>query len=103
GGERPGERSGAAGPGAEPLAVPSRAAAAAHAAGGAGLLDLSLLAFGLTLMVLVVGGGLAYMNLRRVAQNEAKEGHTLEVERDLDLLLRRLTEAETGQRGYLLA
>src|SRR5436190_934814 len=68
-----------------------------------GLLDLSLLAFGLTLLVLLVGGALAYMNLRRVAHNEAAEEHTLEVERDLDLLLRRLTEAETGQRGYLLA
>ncbi len=102
-GGRSGEHSGAAGPVAEPVAVPTRVPAAAHAAGVAGLLDLSLLAFGLTLMVLVVGGGLAYMNLRRLAQNEAKEGHTLEVERDLDLLLRRLTEAETGQRGYLLA
>jgi PAS domain S-box-containing protein len=70
---------------------------------GAGLRDLAILAFGLTLAVLVVGGGLAYMNLRRVSENELKEEHTLEVERDLDLLLRRLTEAETGQRGYLLA
>ena len=79
------------------------APASARPAGGHGLLDLSLVAFGLTLLVLLVGGGLAYMNLRRVAQNESREGHTLEVERDLDLLLRRLTEAETGQRGYLLA
>ena len=70
---------------------------------GAGLRDLAILAFGLTLAVLVGGGSLAYMNLRRVAENEAKEEHTLEVQRDLDLLLRRLTEAETGQRGYLLA
>jgi PAS domain S-box-containing protein len=82
---------------------PRSAAARARRIAGQGLRDLSLLAFGLTLVVLLVGGGLAYMNLRRVAENEAKEGHTLEVERDLDLLLRRLTEAETGQRGYLLA
>ncbi|HEV8199616.1 MAG TPA: CHASE3 domain-containing protein [Candidatus Polarisedimenticolia bacterium] len=98
--ERGGERAASAPTAA---AAPGLAPASARPAGGHGRLDLSLLAFGLTLMVLLVGGGLAYMNLRRVAQNESREGHTLEVERDLDLLLRRLTEAETGQRGYLLA
>ncbi|HET8945691.1 MAG TPA: DUF4118 domain-containing protein, partial [Candidatus Polarisedimenticolia bacterium] len=92
-------RSGSAGP----APVTPLVAAPARLAGVTGLLDLSLLAFGLTLLVLVVGGGLAYLNLRRVTQNQMKEEHTLEVERDLDLLLRRLTEAETGQRGYLLA
>jgi len=64
--------------------------------------DLAVPAFGLTLLVLLVGGSLGYLNLRRLADNQLKETHTLAVQRELFLLQTRLTDAETGQRGYLL-
>src|SRR5581483_1708004 len=64
--------------------------------------DLTVIGFGLTLAVLLVGGVLGYANLRRLAENEQKVAHTHEVIEEMESLLSTLKDAETGQRGYLL-
>lgn len=63
---------------------------------------LAVIGFGLTLAVLVVGGVLGYANVHRLAENEGMVAHTHEVIGELESLLSRLKDAETGQRGYLL-
>jgi PAS domain S-box-containing protein len=67
------------------------------------LRDLTTIGFGLTLAVLVVGGALGYLNARRLAENERSVAHSHEVISVLGSLLSTITDAETGQRGYLLA
>ncbi len=67
------------------------------------LSDAAVIGFGLTLSVLVVGGALGYLNTHRLADNNRQVAHTHEVIGDLESLLSTLKDAETGQRGYLLA
>jgi PAS domain S-box-containing protein len=59
--------------------------------------------FGLTLAVLVGGAVLGYSNVRRLDKNEQQVAHTHEAIAELRRLLSTLQDAETGQRGYLLA
>ena len=59
--------------------------------------------YALTLAVLAVGGGLGYTNARQLADDDRKVAHTHEVIESLEALLSTLKDAETGQRGYLLA
>jgi PAS domain S-box-containing protein len=67
------------------------------------LRDAAVIGFGLTLAVLVVGGVLGYTNARRLDDNSRWVAHTHEVIGALETLLSTLKDAETGQRGYLLA
>ena len=67
------------------------------------LRDAAVVGFGLTLAVLVVGGVLGYTNARRLDDDRRMVGHTHEVIGALESLLSTLKDAETGQRGYLLA
>jgi len=56
----------------------------------------------LTLLVLVIGGVLGYNNARQLDDDRRLVAHTCEVLESLEALLSTLTDAETGQRGYLL-
>jgi PAS domain S-box-containing protein len=65
--------------------------------------DLTVIGFALTLAVLVFGGLLGHVNARRLTENERSVAHTHEVIGTLESLLSTVKDAETGQRGYLLA
>jgi PAS domain S-box-containing protein len=67
------------------------------------LRDVTAIAFGLTLAVLLVGGVLGAVNVRRLAVENRMVARTHEVIEELAVLLSTLKDAETGQRGYLLA
>ena len=66
------------------------------------LRDVTVIAFGLTLAVLLVGGVLGAVNVRRLAVENRMVARTHEVIEELAVLLSTLKDAETGQRGYLL-
>src|SRR6188768_552414 len=57
----------------------------------------------LTLAVLLIGGGIGYINVRQLDDNRRLVNHTYEVVGALETLLSTLKDAETGQRGYLLS
>jgi PAS domain S-box-containing protein len=67
------------------------------------LRDVAVIGFVLTLAVLVLGGVLGYTSARRLDDNSRLVAHTHEVIGALESLLSTLKDAETGQRGYLLA
>ena len=64
--------------------------------------DTAFVGFGLTLIVLIVGGVMGVINTRRLTENERQVARTHEVRAELEILLSTLKDAETGQRGYLL-
>ncbi len=61
-----------------------------------------VVAFALTLAVLIGGGVLGYLNARRLIANDRTVAHTDDAIVELALVLSTLQDAETGQRGYLL-
>ena len=63
---------------------------------------LTMVAFALTLLVLVVGGITVYSNARRTAVDRALVVHTYSVMLSLESLISTLRDVETSQRGYLL-
>jgi PAS domain S-box-containing protein len=65
--------------------------------------DLAIVGFGLTLILLALGGNLGYHHASRLIQNRRLVEHTHVVINELETLLSTLKDAETGQRGYLLA
>ncbi len=65
--------------------------------------DTAFVGFGLTLIVLIVGGVMGVINTRRLTENERQVARTHEVRAELEILLSTLKDAEIGQRGYLLA
>lgn len=67
-----------------------------------GFRDVVVIAFGLTMAVLLIGGVQGFTNASRLVQNDRLVAHTHEVIGKLEGLLSTLTGAETGQRGYLL-
>jgi len=66
------------------------------------LRDLAAVGFVLTVVVLLLGGVLGYVNAHRLTENERMVTHTHEVIREMEALLSSLKDAESGQRGYLL-
>ena len=58
--------------------------------------------FVLSLVVLVVGGALAYVNARQMELRGQRVVHTHDTIIGLETLLATIRDAETGQRGYLL-
>jgi PAS domain S-box-containing protein len=65
--------------------------------------DFAVIAFALAFAVVLAGGVLGYMNAGRLAQHGERVAHTYRVIGSLEALLSTLKDAETGQRGYLLA
>lgn len=59
--------------------------------------------FGLAFMVILIGAFAAYVNMWRVHEHASKVAHAHQVKAQLAAVLARITEAETGQRGFLLA
>src|SRR5207244_8127775 len=57
----------------------------------------------LALGVLLVNAWVAFWNTHRLVQNERAVDHTRKVLVQLESLLAAATDAETGQRGYLLS
>jgi signal transduction histidine kinase len=68
-----------------------------------GIGKLALTGFVLTIAVLVLSGGLSQRNLKRLARNEALVVHTHEVLDQLRETLKALSEAESGQRSYIIS
>jgi CHASE3 domain sensor protein len=66
------------------------------------LREIAGVGFALTLLVLVVGAVLATANVRHLSRSQAEVAHSYEVMGELDAVLSNVTDAETGQRGYLL-
>lgn len=64
--------------------------------------DLPVLAFALTLIVLVGGALLGYLNARRLIANDRSVSHTDEAIVELITVLSRLQDTEARQRAYLL-
>lgn len=58
--------------------------------------------FALAMAALLASGYLAYTNQQRIADNEARVIHTHEVLDGLGDVMAYLTEAESGQRGYII-
>jgi PAS domain S-box-containing protein len=63
---------------------------------------LSVIFFVALLAVLGTGGIMGYMRVRRLIADERWVGHSHEVMAQLEALQSTVTDAETGQRGYLL-
>jgi CHASE3 domain sensor protein len=59
--------------------------------------------FGLAALTLVVIAVVSYRNASRLIENDAWVAHTHQVRTELADLLSELKDAETGQRGYLIA
>jgi PAS domain S-box-containing protein len=64
--------------------------------------ELPLIAFALTLAVLIGGGLLGYYNVRRMVSNERLVAHTDDAIVSLEAAYSALRDAEVGQRSYLL-
>jgi PAS domain S-box-containing protein len=64
--------------------------------------ELPLIAFALTLAVLIGGGVLGYHNVRRMVSNERLVAHTDNAIVDLEAAYSGVRGAEAGQRSYLL-
>ena len=63
-----------------------------------------LVSFGLAAVILffLVSGGVAYLNIRTLREDNQKIVHSHQVIKALDGLLSTMTDGETGQRGFLL-
>lgn len=62
-----------------------------------------LIGFVMVLASLVANATLTYLNLRRLDRNAALVNHSYDVLIQLNQLLGTITDAETGQRGYLIS
>jgi len=58
--------------------------------------------FGLAIVVLIATGMLTYRNVETMARNDRQVVHTHEVLDQLRQILATVTQAETGQRGYVI-
>jgi methyl-accepting chemotaxis protein len=58
--------------------------------------------FGLTLVLLLIIGGVSYFSISSLIENAKLVAHTHQVLENLEAVLSLLKDAETGQRGFLL-
>lgn len=58
--------------------------------------------FALMIVALLVSGWLSYRNIHQLSVNESWVIHTYEVLGDCEKMLSTLSDAEAGQRGYLI-
>ena len=68
-----------------------------------GLRDVAVVGFGLIVTLLLIGGSVGYHSAQKMDADRRMVAHTHEVIGALETLLSSLQDAETGQRGYLLA
>ena len=61
-----------------------------------------LLGFGFSLIILILSSALSYISINQLLESQRAVEHTAEVENDLNNLISRMKDAETGQRGFLL-
>jgi methyl-accepting chemotaxis protein len=61
-----------------------------------------LLGFGMALLILVIVGGVSYHNTLNLIENTNTRSQTYQVLASLKSIIAELTNAETGQRGYVL-
>ena len=61
-----------------------------------------LLGFGFSLIILILSSGLSYISIKQLLDSQRAVEHTSNVESDLNNLISRMKDAETGQRGFLL-
>ena len=66
------------------------------------LRDVTYIGFVLMLLVLIIGGIVGYINVRRLVENDRMVAHTHQVMAAFESLESDLLLAETGMRGYLL-
>jgi methyl-accepting chemotaxis protein len=62
-----------------------------------------LAGFGFSALILFAIAAASYRNANRVIENDAWVAHTHQVRTELAALLSQLTDAESGQRGYIIA
>src|SRR5437870_9720136 len=60
------------------------------------------IAFVLALALLIINAAISYRVSRTMIRNEQSVAHTLEVLDELEATLSTMTDAETGQRGYVI-
>lgn len=62
-----------------------------------------LIGFGSSLVILIISSFLSYYSITELLKSQAWVNHTAQVESGLENLISRVKDAETGQRGFLLA
>jgi len=60
------------------------------------------LGLGISLAVLIISSAASYISIRKLLESDHWVDHTFQVIQDLDNIISRLKDAETGQRGFLL-
>lgn len=61
-----------------------------------------LIGFGFSLLILIVSSALSYLSINQLLDSQQWVEHTAMVESNLESLISRMKDAETGQRGFLL-
>jgi CHASE3 domain sensor protein len=61
-----------------------------------------LIGFGFSLVILIASSVLSYLSIKQLIKSQQSVEHTIEVKENLESLMSRMKDAETGQRGYLL-
>ncbi|SEA66190.1 CHASE3 domain-containing protein [Pedobacter hartonius] len=60
------------------------------------------LGLGISLAVLIISSAASYISIRKLLESDYWVDHTFQVIQELDNIISRLKDAETGQRGFLL-
>ncbi|MET1055626.1 MAG: CHASE3 domain-containing protein [Pedobacter sp.] len=60
------------------------------------------LGLGISLAALIISSAASYLSIRKLLESDRWVDHTFKVIQNLDNIISRLKDAETGQRGYLL-
>jgi len=61
-----------------------------------------LLSFGVSLIVLILSSAASWFSIQNLLDSEKWVNHTVKVISQLDFIISRMKDAETGERGYLL-
>jgi CHASE3 domain sensor protein len=62
-----------------------------------------ILGLGISLTTLIISSVASYISIQKLVESDYWVDHTFKVIQDLDYVLSRIKDAETGQRGYLLS
>ena len=61
-----------------------------------------LIGFGCSLLILILSSAVSYISINQLLDSQRDVDHTVEIESNLNGLISRMKDAETGQRGFLL-
>jgi len=61
-----------------------------------------LIGFGCSLIILILSSAVSYISINQLLDSQRDVEHTVEIESNLNGLISRMKDAETGQRGFLL-